>query len=582
MANPGTQTAGTQFGVSVTAVDTWGNTATAYTGNQTLTFSGPGTSPGGNAPSYPTGGVVAFTNGTATIPVTLYKSSTTTNLTVTEGGTTGSTGTFTVSPAADQRLQRGQPGHPDSGHPVRCVHHGNRRLGQHHPELHRQPDADLQRSGESSPGGTAPKYPTGGVVSFTAGTATANVTLYNASTTTNLTATAGTLTDNTGNFTVNGGATAVSYNVANLGTQTAGTQFGVSITAIDTWGNTATGYAGTKTLTFSGPASSPGGTSPKYPTNGSVTFTAGTATANVTLYNASTTTNLTATAGAVTGSTGTFTVSPAGTSAFNVANPGTQTAGTQFGVSITAIDAWGNTTPSYTGNQTLTFSGPALAGGTAPKYPTGGVVSFTAGTATANVTFDNASTTTDLTATQGTLSDDTGAFTVSPGGASDYSVANPGTQTAGTQFGVSITAIDTWGNTATAYTGNQTLTFSGPGTSPGGNAPSYPTGGVVAFTNGTATANVTLYNASTTTDLTATQGTLSDDTGTFTVSPGSRAGIGLADVTATPATTFACTGTIRIDHLHVHFCQRVRGNRPDTDRTVAAHRRLRQCGDEHG
>ena len=109
---------------------------------------------------------------------------------------------------------------------------------------------------------------------------------------------------------------------------------------------------------------------------------------------------------------------------------------------------------------------------------------------------------------------------------------------------MSITAIDTWGNTATAYTGNQTLTFSGPGTSPGGNAPSYPTGGVVAFTNGTATANVTLYNASTTTDLTATQGTLSDDTGTFTVSPGSRAGIGLADVTATPATTFACTGTI--------------------------------------
>ena len=81
---------------------------------------------------------------------------------------------------------------------------------------------------------------------------------------------------------------------------------------------------------------------------------------------------------------------------------------------------------------------------------------------------------------------------------------------AGSPFAVTVTAIDNWGNTATSYTGNQTLSFSGAGTSPGGNAPSYPTNGVVAFSAGVGTATMTLYNASATTNVTATQGSLSN------------------------------------------------------------------------
>ena len=299
------------------------------------------------------------------------------------------------------------------------------------------------------------------MVSFSAGVATANMTLYDGSTTTNVTASQGSLTDTTGIFTVNGGATAVSFSVANPGTETAGTQFGVSITAIDTWGNTATGYTGTKTLSFSGPGSSPGGTAPKYPTNGSVTFSAGTATPNVTLYNASASTNLTVTLGSVTGSTGAFTVTGSGSaSSFTVTNPGTQTAGTPFNVSVTAMDAWGNTATAYTGNQTLSFSGPGTSpGGNAPSYPTGGVVGFSNGTATIPVTLYKSSTTTNLTLSQSGTTGSTGTFTVSPAGTSTFNVANPGTQTAGIAFGVSITATDAWGNTTPSYTGNRSLSF---------------------------------------------------------------------------------------------------------------------------
>ena len=523
VTNPGTQTAGTPFNVSVTAVDAWGNTATAYTGNQTLGFSGPGTSPGGNAPSYPTGGVVGFNNGSATIPITLYKSSTTTNLTLSQSGTTGSTGTFTVSPAGTSTFNVANPGTQTAGIAFGVSITATDAWGNTTPSY--TGNQTLSFSGAANaPNGTAPKYPTSGVVSFSAGVGTATMTLYDGSTTTNVTATQGSLTDTTGIFTVNGGATAVSFSVTNPGTQTAGTQFGLSIAAIDTWGNTATGYTGTKTLTFSGPGSSPGGTAPKYPTNGSVTFSAGTATPNVTLYNASASTNLTVNVGSVTGSTGTFTVSPAGASAFNVANPGTQTAGTQFGVSITALDTWGNTATSYTGNQTLSFSGAGSSpGGNAPKYPTNGVVSFSAGVATATMTLYNASATTNVTATQGSLSDTTGNFTVNPIGASAFNVANPGTETAGIAFGVPITAIDTWGNTATSYTGNQTLTFSGAANAPNGHLPKYPTSGVVSFSAGNATATMTLYDGSATTNVTATQGSLTDTTGIFTVNGGAAA-----------------------------------------------------------
>jgi hypothetical protein len=105
-----------------------------------------------------------------------------------------------------------------------------------------------------------------------------------------------------------GAGSASSFTVANPGNQTTDTSFSDVITALDQYGNVATGYSGDQAIVFSGPAASPNGTAPSYPA--SVTFTSGVGTpAGITLVNAETT-RLTATQGPITGSSASFTVVP--------------------------------------------------------------------------------------------------------------------------------------------------------------------------------------------------------------------------------------------------------------------------------
>jgi hypothetical protein len=68
----------------------------------------------------------------------------------------------------------------------------------------------------------------------------------------------------------------------------AGSAFSVTLTATDEYGNPTTGYAGAKTLTWSGPANSPSGHAPEYPASATtVTFTNGVGTASeIDLYDA--------------------------------------------------------------------------------------------------------------------------------------------------------------------------------------------------------------------------------------------------------------------------------------------------------
>ena len=330
-------------------------------------------------------------------------------------------------------------------------------------------------------------------------------------------------------------------------TQTAGTAFNVTITALDQSGYTFPGFTGSQAITFTGPATSPNGHAPSYPAT--INFSGGVGTGSITLYDAQTTT-LTATQGLVTGTSGNITVNPLTTAtAYSVANPGSQVAGVSFSESISAVDTYGNVVTSYSGGKTLTFSGPANSpNGTAPKYPTGAFggnnATFNSGVATVSITLYDAQSTT-LTVKQGTtLSGVSTSFTVTGGNtAGGFTVANPGTQTAGTAFSVSITATDPYGNPATAYTGNQTLTFSGPANAPNGNAPSYPAGDVVSFSGGVGTAQITLYKASTTTNLTVSQGTASGSTGSFTVIGGSTAAFTLSAPSPTAGSAFTETVT---------------------------------------
>ncbi len=219
---------------------------------------------------------------------------------------------------------------------------------------------------------------------------------------------------------------------------------------------------------------------------------------SITLFKAGSTT-LTATQGTITGSVS-FNVATGTFGALTVANPGPQTAGNQFTVTLTGTDAYGN---PFTGTVSPTFSGPANSpNGTAPNYPA--TVTFTNGTAAPLVTLYDAQTTT-LKVTSGGVSGTSTNFTVAAGPFAGFTMSNP-TPTAGTAFNETITAGDTWGNGGTGFTGTQCIAFSGPANAPNGNAPIYPaaggsctTGSAVTFNAaGVGTASITLFNAGST------------------------------------------------------------------------------------
>jgi hypothetical protein len=118
-ASSTTPAAGTGVNLTITAQDSFGNTATSYAGSKSLTFSGALASPGGNAPTvtnasgtavaFGTATPITFSSGVATTSgslngvMTLYKSAAA-NLTVTDGTLTSAAVTVTPAIGASSQL----------------------------------------------------------------------------------------------------------------------------------------------------------------------------------------------------------------------------------------------------------------------------------------------------------------------------------------------------------------------------------------------------------------------------------------------------------------------------------------------
>ncbi len=320
-------------------------------------------------------------------------------------------------------------------------------------------------------------------------------------------------------------------------TPTAGEADNLTITAKDASNNTVGTYSGSHSLVFEGPAEAPNGTKPvvidsagvekKLSEPTEITFTEGKATVSgstngvLKLYDAQSTA-LKATEGTIEGTSGTLVVKAASADAFSLPTPSEQTAGSAFNVKLTATDEWGNTATSYAGKAKLVWSGPSSSPtGKAPSYPA--TVTFTAGVGTASSIklYDAQSTT--LTATEGTIEGTSGSFVVTPAATTKkFAVQTPSEREAGVPFNVTLTATDEWGNETAGYAGSKTLVWSGPSSSPSGQAPSYPgTATTVTFTAGEGTASsITLYDAQSTT-LKATEGTIEGTSGSFVVNAAS-------------------------------------------------------------
>jgi len=182
--------------------------------------------------------------------------------------------------------------------------------------------------------------------------------------------------------------------------QTAGEPFTVTVTAVDEYGNTATGYVGPADL------SDLTGTINPATTGG---FTLGIWTGEVTITAAYSGDVITATDEEITGSSNEFDVFAGTLDHFvfdEISSP--QVAGEPFTVTVTAVDEYGNTATDYGGTASLSD-----LTGTIGAATTGG---FTLGVWMGEVTITTVYTNDVITATDGDITGDSNPFDVVTGG----------------------------------------------------------------------------------------------------------------------------------------------------------------------
>lgn len=342
------------------------------------------------------------------------------------------------------------------------------------------------------------------------------------------------------------GAFSTFHVVPAVGEPEAGVAFEVKIYAWDQWHNTITSYARSGKLHYEGAESSPSGKAPEYSGTTEPTFAAGEASVSgFKLYKAAATTLKVKEEGTAHEGSASFTVKAGTAKKLSLATPAEQEAGSAFSVTLTALDEWGNIAKGYTGAKTLAWSGPSSApNGTAPEYPsTATSVTFTEGVGVASSIKLYDAQSVALTAKEGTIEGTSASFTVKAGAAKSFSFSAIAEQQAGVAFTVTLTALDTWHNVAKGYTGAKPVLFSGPSSSPSGQAPSYPSS--VSFTEGVSGASsITLYDVQSAIALTAKEGTIEGTSGSFNVKAGAVKKFVFASIAEqTAGTSFSVTLT---------------------------------------
>jgi predicted secreted protein len=231
------------------------------------------------------------------------------------------------------------------------------------------------------------------------------------------------------------------FSVSAPTTAEAGTAFNMTVTALDPSNNVMTGYTGT--VHFTSTDSMAVLPADATLTNGTGTFSASLDTAG----NQTITATDTATA-AITGTTSTIGVSAATTGThFVVSAPSATTAGTAFNLTVTAQDPFNNVATGYSGTVHFTSTDAAAV---LPADAT-----LTNGTGVFNATLATVGNQT-ITATDTVTASITGTTaptTVSAGAATHFSLNTPTTVTTGASLPITVTALDSFNNTDTAFAG---------------------------------------------------------------------------------------------------------------------------------
>jgi len=156
----------------------------------------------------------------------------------------------------------------------------------------------------------------------------------------------------------------------------------------------------------------------------------------------------------LTGDSKSLTVNPGSLTSFTMTGyPSSVTAGQSFSITITAVDAYGNTVTGHTGPNSLSD-----LTGTISPISTG---SFVDGVWSGDVTITRTHSGNTISTSGDGKSSTSDSFTVNPGSLNSFSfstISSP--QTVGESFSITITAEDAYGNTVTSYVGTNSLSAS--------------------------------------------------------------------------------------------------------------------------
>ncbi len=483
LSAPASTTAGNSISVSVTAKDAYGNTATGYAGTLHFTSSDPQAALPSNS---------TLSSGTGTFNVTL-KTSGSQTITATDtanGLLGGSSSAIGVSSAAATHLVFSVPTNVTAGSSFTFTVTAE--------DAYNNTAIGYGGTVHFTSGDVAAVLPASSTLSGGVGTFNATLKTAGSQTITGTDISTGSIAGTSAAIVV-GAATATRFTVACAATATAGSALSLTVTALDAYNNTATGYSGTVHFTSNDPAAA-------LPAN--ATLMSGVGTFSVTLKTAGSRT-VTATDsvnGSITGVSGAVQVNAAAVSHFVVSAAATSTAGSTVSVTVTAEDPYGNTATNYAGTIHFTSSDAAAVlpgnSGLANGAATFNATLKTAGSQTITVT-DTANS---------SLTGSSGAVTVSAAAAAQFVVSAGASTTAGSPVTFTVTAFDAYNNIATGYAGTVHFTS---------NDPSAVLPANTTLTNGAGTFSATLETAGSRT-LTATDtvaGSITGTSGAVTVSP---------------------------------------------------------------
>ena len=470
-----TQTVGTAFSITVTAKDLNENTVTSYTGTNTLSASSGTISPTSTS---------KFTSGIWTGSVTLSVSGSEISIGTFGSSKFGRSNYFTVNAIVLDHFIFNTISSPQTaGSAFTTTITAKASNGNTVTSYTGRPTL-------SASTGTINPTMTG---AFSNGVWTGTITATGAGSGITITATDSTHSGQSNSFTINPGA-ATRLEVSCGISQVAGIAFPVMVTAKDAYGNTAKGYTGRIHFT-----STDSGSGVRMPSDykfqsgdlGTHTFSNG-----VTLMTAGTGISITAidtVTSSITGSQTGITVARNAQVANIVISPANSsvTAGVTTTFSALASDAYGNT---WDVTSLMNWS---ISSGADGFWSNNVYTSATAGYWIVNSIYASTVYSTGLT--------------VNPAGLDHFVFNAIGTQTAGSAFGITITAKDLANNTVTSYAGMPSLTFSA-----GSISPSSANG---TFSNGVWTGTVTVTGPGLSVSITATDGRYTGTSNLFTVNP---------------------------------------------------------------